>query len=62
MNILDPFLAILAIVVPLGLAYVVITLQARRPPSVWLNVSANARDTLSKNGHNFSRANEKHPV
>jgi hypothetical protein len=35
-----------AIVVPLELACTVIALQARRPPSLWLNVSANARDKL----------------
>jgi hypothetical protein len=59
-SILDPFLAILAIVIPMGLAYIVITLQARRPPSVWLNVSANIRDKLLQQGAQPSRVEEKH--
>jgi hypothetical protein len=56
---LNPLLAILAIVVPIGLAYIVITLQARKPPSVWLNVSPIARDKLSKKGGDLSCAGKK---
>jgi hypothetical protein len=59
-SIVDPLLAILAIVVPLGLAYVVIALQARNPQSVWLNVSANARNKFSPKGEPSSPAEEKY--
>ena len=57
--ILDPLLAILAIVVPVGLAYIVIKRQSRKPPSVWLNVSPIASVKLSKKGRNLSRAGKK---
>jgi hypothetical protein len=58
-SLLDPLLAILVIVVPIGLAYIVIMLQARKPPSVWLNVSPMARDKLSKKGRDLSCTRNK---
>ena len=59
-SILDPFLAILAIIIPLGLAYVIIMLQARKPPSVWLHGYAISRDDVLPEGAQPSRAEEKH--
>ncbi|MGA8863948.1 MAG: hypothetical protein WBM09_03635 [Gallionella sp.] len=43
-NILGPLLAILAIVVPLGLAYVILFLQSRKPARGCRKVSAVTRD------------------
>jgi hypothetical protein len=43
-NILEPLLAILAIVVPLGLAYVFLLLQSRKPACGCRKVSAITRD------------------
>jgi hypothetical protein len=43
-NILEPLLAILAIVVPLGLAYVIVVLQSRKSAFGCRKVSAITRD------------------
>ena len=45
-TILGPLLAILAIVVPLGLAYVIVLLQSRKPGYGCRKVSAIARNDL----------------
>jgi hypothetical protein len=45
-SILEPLLAILAILVPLGLAYVIVSLRSRNPAFGCWKVSATARDDL----------------
>jgi hypothetical protein len=54
-NILEPLLAILAIVVPLGLAYVIVVLQSRKPAFGCRKVSAITRDVplQKKTLHDF---------
>ena len=52
---LDPLLAILAIVVPLGLAYVVIRLQTRK----YHKEFAGEHDDLSQKGKELLRTDEK---
>ncbi|MGA8148331.1 MAG: hypothetical protein WB870_12285 [Gallionellaceae bacterium] len=59
-KILEPLLAILAIVVPLGLAYVIVLLQSRKPACGCRKVSATARDDLLQKGTELSRAEEEH--
>ena len=45
-NIMEPLLAILAILVPLGLAYLILLLQSRKNDSGSCKSSAMARDDL----------------
>jgi hypothetical protein len=58
--ILEPLLAILAIVVPLGLAYVIVLWQSRKPACGCRKVSAITRDDLLQKRTELSRAEEKH--
>jgi hypothetical protein len=59
-NILEPLLAILAIVVPLGLAYVIVLLQSRKPACGCRKVSASTRDDLLQKRAELFRNEEKH--
>jgi hypothetical protein len=59
-NFLEPLLAILAIVVPLGLAYVIVLLQSRKPACVCRKVSALTRDDPLQKRTGLSRAENKH--
>jgi hypothetical protein len=59
-NILEPLLAILAIVAPLGLAYVILLLQSRKPACGCRKVSAMTRDDLLQKSTELSRAEEKY--
>jgi hypothetical protein len=58
--VLEPLLAILAIVVPLGLAYVIVLWQSRKPACGCRKVSAITRDDLLQKRAELSRAEEKH--
>jgi len=64
-TILDPLLAILVIVVPLGMAYAILLFQSRKPvcdcrkiPA--RKISAITRDNLLQIGTELSRAEGKH--
>ncbi|MGO8753846.1 MAG: hypothetical protein ACLQHK_01295 [Gallionellaceae bacterium] len=57
-KILEPLLAILAIVVPLGLAYVIVLLQSRKPACGCRKPTA--RDDLLQKRTGLSRAEEEH--
>jgi hypothetical protein len=59
-NFLEPLLAILAIVVPLGLAYVIVLWQSRKPACGCRKVSAITRDDLLQKRTELSSAEEKH--
>lgn len=59
-TILEPLLAILAIVVPLGMAYVIVLLQSRNPACDCREGSATTRDDLLKKRMELSRVEEKH--
>jgi hypothetical protein len=58
--ILEPLLAMLVIIVPLGLAYVIVLLQSRKPACGCRKVSAMTRDDLLQKRTELSRAEEKH--
>jgi len=58
--ILDPLLAILAIVVPLGLAYVILLRQAHNPACDCRKEFAIARNDLRQAGMELSHAEEKY--
>lgn len=57
---LEPLLALLVIIVPLGLAYVIVVLQSRNPARDGRKVSAITRDDLLQKGTELSRPAEKH--
>ena len=59
-TILEPLLAILAICFPLGMTYVILSLQMRKPTSGCLEASAIARDDLPQKGMELSSVEEKH--
>jgi Flp pilus assembly protein TadB len=58
-SILEPLLAILAIVAPLGLAYAILLWQSRKPACARRKASATARDDLLRKRAELSRAEEK---
>jgi hypothetical protein len=58
--ILEPLLAMLVIIVPLGLAYVILLLQSRKPACGCPKLSAMTRDDLLQKRTELSRAEEKH--
>ena len=58
--ILEPLLAMLVIIVPLGLAYVIVLLQSRKPACGCRKVSAITRDDLLQKRTELSRAEDKH--
>jgi len=58
-EILEPLLAILAIVIPIGLAYLILFLQASKPVCNGQNLSATARDVLLPGKTALSRAEKK---
>jgi hypothetical protein len=59
-TILEPLLAILAIVVPLGMAYVIVLLQSRNSACGCRKASAITRDDPLQKGMELSSAEEKH--
>jgi hypothetical protein len=61
-TILEPLLAILAIVVPLGLAYVIVLLQSRKPACGCRKVSALTRDDPLQKRTGLFPSEEKHPA
>ena len=58
--ILEPLLAILAIVVPLGLAYIILLLQARKSAGGCPKASAITHNDLLHKMAKLARAEEKH--
>jgi hypothetical protein len=58
--ILEPLLAMLVIIVPLGLAYVIVLLQSRKPACGCRKVSAITRNDPQQKRTELSRAEEKH--
>ncbi len=58
-SILEPLLAILAIVIPLGLAYVILVLQARKSAGSCRKASAITHNELSHEMAKLARADEK---
>ena len=50
----------LVIIVPLGLAYVILLLQSRKPACGYPKLSAMTRDDLLQKRTELSRAEEKH--
>lgn len=58
-TIFDPMLAILAIIVPLGLAYIVIQKQAHKPPFVYPNLSAMTCKGAQQETNELSSAEKK---
>jgi hypothetical protein len=61
-TILEPLLAILVIVIPIGLAYVILFLQANKPACGGRKVSAVTRNDLLLDGTELSRAEKKQAV
>lgn len=61
-NILAPLLAILAIIIPLVVAYVIVTLQERKPVCNCRKESASNRAAMPQNGEGLSHAEEKSGV
>lgn len=59
-NILEPLLTILAIVVPLGVAYVIVTLQEPKPDWGFRKESAVTRDELLQKRTELSHSEEKY--
>ena len=59
-SILNPLLAILAIVVPLGFAYVILLWQAHNPACDCRKEFAITRDDLRQAGMELSHAEEKY--
>ena len=59
-TILEPLLAMLAIIVPLGLAYVILLLQIRKSACCCRKASAITRDDLLQKRAELSRAEEEH--
>ena len=59
-TIMEPLLAILAIVVPLGIAYVIMLWQSRKPACDGRKASAITRDELLQKRMELSRAEEKY--
>lgn len=59
-SMLNLLLAILAIVVPLGMAYLILLWQARNPPCDYRKESAIARDDLRKAEMELSQTEEKY--
>jgi len=59
-SIMEPLLAILAIVVPLGMAYVILLLQARKPTGGCRETSAIPHNDLRHKMAKLARAEEKH--
>lgn len=59
-NILPPLFAILAIVVPLGLAYVILLRQAHNPACDYRKESAITRDDLRQEEMDLTHAEEKY--
>lgn len=58
--ILEPLLAVLAIVVPLGMAYIIVLLQSRKPACGQRKASAITRDGLLPKRMELSSAEEKY--
>jgi hypothetical protein len=58
--IMEPVLAILAIVVPLGLAYLILLWQSRKPAEDARKLSAATHDELLRKMAKLSGADEKH--
>lgn len=56
----NPLLAILAIVVPLGLAYLILLWQAHNPACDYRKESAITRDNLRQGGMELSHAEKKY--
>lgn len=61
-SILEPLLAILAIVVPLGLAYAILLWQSRKPPCDGRKVFAGTRDDPQQKRTKLPRAKEERAV
>jgi len=59
-NFLEPLFAILTVVAPLGLAYVILLWQSRKPACGCREAPANARDDLLQNRAGLSCADDKH--
>lgn len=59
-SILNPLLAILAIIAPLGLAYVIVLFQALNPACDYRKASAITRDDLRQEGMELTHAEEKY--
>lgn len=59
-NFIEPLFAILTVVAPLGLAYVILLWQSRKPARICREAPANARDDLLQNSAGLSCADDKH--
>jgi hypothetical protein len=59
-SILEPLLAVLAIVVPLGVAYVIVLLESRNSACGCRQASAISRDDLPQNRAGLSCTDDKH--
>jgi len=59
-SILEPLLAILAIFFPLGMTYVILSLQLHKPAPGCRKASASARDGLPQNRAGLSCTDDKH--